>query len=105
MRRVQSSKDRLEKIVDDALIDMETRDRLRSGRGNALLVSNSIYSACLIFKMFQETDLKEQVRHCDLVSGRRWRIPEGEETGEGLTQKLLQYDIYREMLAAHFGRT
>src|SRR5438094_6626936 len=27
----------------------------------------------------------------------------GEETGEGLTEKLRQYDIYRKMLAAHFN--
>ncbi len=30
-----SSRDRLEKIVDDILMDMETRDRLKSGHGNA----------------------------------------------------------------------
>ena len=74
----------------------------RSGRGNALLVSDSIYSACRIFKMFLETDLEGQVRHRDLVPGLRWRISKGEETGEGLTEKLRQYDIYRDMLAAHF---
>ena len=27
----------------------------------------------------------------------------GEETGEGLTEKLRQYDIYRKMLATHFN--
>src|SRR5690606_6203000 len=39
MQKVLSCKDRLEKIVADILLDMETRDRLRSGRGNAMLVS------------------------------------------------------------------
>jgi len=29
----------------------------------------------------------------------------GEETGEGLTEKLRQYDIYRKMLAAHFNES
>ena len=102
MQRVQSSRDRLEKIVDDVLIDMETRDRLRSGRGNAMLVSNSIYSACRIFEMFQETDLKGK---CAIVTSYRPAAAgiKGEETGEGLTEKLLQYDIYRKMLAAHFN--
>ena len=39
MRKVLSSEDRLRKIVADILLDMETRDRLKSGRGNAMLVS------------------------------------------------------------------
>ena len=102
MRRVQSSRGRLEKIVDDVLMDMETKDRLRSGRGNAMLVSNSIYSACRIFEMFQETDLKGK---CAIVTS---YMPapagiKGEETGEGLTEKLRQYGIYRKMLADHFS--
>lgn len=42
MRKVESSEPRLKIIVDDVLMDMETRDRLKSGHGNALLVSSSI---------------------------------------------------------------
>ena len=42
MRSVQSSLDRLKKIVADIVLDMEIRDRLKSGHGNALLVSGSI---------------------------------------------------------------
>ena len=57
MRKVLSSEDRLRKIVADILLDMETRDRLKSGRGNAMLVSGSIYSACRLFEMFQQHDL------------------------------------------------
>lgn len=49
MKKVLSSKDRLDKIVADILLDMEMRDRLRSGHGNAILVSGSIYSACRFF--------------------------------------------------------
>ena len=102
MRRVQSARSRLEKIVDDVLIDMEMRDRLRSGRGNAMLVSNSIYSACRIFEMFQETNLRGR---CAIVTSYRPAVADtkGEETGEGLTEKLLQYGIYRKMLSEHFG--
>ena len=36
-------------------LDMATRDRLRSGHGNALLVSDSIYAACRFFEMFPPT--------------------------------------------------
>ena len=56
MQKVLSARDRLEKIVADMLMDMETRDRLQSGHGNALLVSGSIYSACRFFDMFRMPD-------------------------------------------------
>ncbi|MFQ5705731.1 MAG: type I restriction endonuclease subunit R, partial [Gemmatimonadales bacterium] len=101
MKKVLSARDRLEKIVADILMDMETRDRLKSGHGNALLISGSIYSACRLFEMFQRTDLAGK---CAIVTSYR-PMPadiKGEETGEGLTEKLRQYDIYRKMLATHF---
>ena len=101
MRKVLSSRERLEKIVADILLDMETRDRLKSGRGNAMLVSGSIYSACRLFEMFQQTDLAGK---CAVVTSYKPAPSDikGEETGEGLTEKLRQYAIYRKMLAAHF---
>ena len=104
MRSVQSSLDRLKKIVADIVLDMEIRDRLKSGHGNALLVSGSIYSACRLYDLFQETDLKGR---CAIVTSYRPSLAstKGEETGEGLTEKLLQYDIYKRMLAQHFGES
>ena len=102
MRKVLSSEDRLRKIVADILLDMETRDRLKSGRGNAMLVSGSIYSACRLFEMFQQHDLAGK---CAIVTSYKPAAADikGEETGEGLTEKLRQYGIYRKMLAAHFN--
>ena len=102
MRGVLSSQDRLQKIVADILLDMETRDRLKSGRGNAILVSSSIYSACRLYEMFQQTDL---VGHCAIVTSYKPSPADikGEETGEGLTEKLRQYSIYRRMLGEHFN--
>jgi len=102
MQKVLSARDRLEKIVADILMDMETRDRLASGYGNALLVSGSIYSACRFFEMFQETDLAGK---CAIITSYRPSPADikGEESGEGLTERLLQYDVYRRMLAAHFN--
>ena len=104
MQKVLSSQDRLGKIVADILLDMETRDRLKSGHGNALLISGSIYSACRFFEMFQNTDLAGK---CAIVTSYKPNPGDikGEETGEGLTEKLRQYDIYRKMLAAHFNET
>ena len=102
MRKVLSARDRLQAIVDDILLDMETRDRLRSGRGNAMLVSGSIYSACRLFEMLEKTDLAGR---CAIVTSYKPASGDvkGEETGEGLTEKLRQYAIYRRMLADHFG--
>ena len=65
MRKVMSSKSRLEKIVQDIVMDFGTRDRLMSGRGNAILVSDSIYNACRYYEMFQQTPLKGQ---CAIVT-------------------------------------
>ena len=101
MRKVTSSLDRIRKIVDDILIDMETRDRLKSGRGNAMLVSDSVYAACRFFEAFRETELKDRCAIVTSYSPAAGDI-KGEETGEGLTEKLLKYDVYRKMLADHF---
>ena len=102
MRQVLSSQDRLQKIVADILLDTAMRDRLQSGHGNAMLVSGSIYSACRFFEMFQQTDLADK---CAIVTSYRPAPADikGEESGEGLTEKLRQFDIYRKMLAAHFN--
>ena len=102
MRNVLSARDRLEKIVADILLDMERNDRLKSGRGNAMLVSSSIYSACRFFEMFQQTHLAGK---CAVVTSYEPTPADikGEEAGEGLTEKLRQYGIYRKMLADHFN--
>ena len=102
MQKVLSAQDRLEKIVADMLLDMETRDRLRSGHGNALLVCSSIYSACRIYEMFQKTDLAGK---CAVVTSYKPSPADikGEEAGEGLTERLRQYEIYRKMLAEYFN--
>ena len=99
MQNVLSSRDRLEKIVADILLDMETRDRLKSGHGNAMLVSGSIYSACRYFEMFQQTGLAGK---CAIVTSYRPAPADikGEETGEGLhgeapSVRYLQKDACR----------
>ena len=101
MRKVTSSAPRIRKIVADILMDMEIKDRLKSGRGNAMLVSDSIYAACRFFKEFSETDLKGR---CAIVTSYSPGAKDikGEETGEGRTEKLLKYEVYRKMLADHF---
>lgn len=96
MQRVLSSQSRLEKIVADILLDMETKDRLSSGRGNAMLVAGSIYQACKFYELF----IKSGFLRCAIVTS---YVPSTsdirtEETGEGVTEKLRQYEIYQNML-------
>ena len=102
MRKVTSSLDRIRKIVADILMDMEIRDRLKSGRGNAMLVSDSVYAACRFFEAFRQTDLKAKCAIVTSFSPSAGYI-KGEELGEGPTEKLLKYDVYRRMLADYFG--
>ena len=101
MQKVLSSRDRLSRIVADILMDMELRERLASGRGNALLVSDSIHSACRFYQFFSESPLKA---HCAIITSYdpSPSAIKGEESGEGLTERLLQYDVYRSMLADYF---
>ena len=84
MRKVLSCQDRLEKIVADVLMDMETRDRLKSGRGNAMLVSGSIYQACKFYELFNSTDLKGR---CAIVTSYKPSPADikGEESGDCTT--------------------
>ncbi|BBB26815.1 type I restriction endonuclease subunit R [Amphritea japonica] len=101
MKKVLSSKDRLEMIVNDILMDMMKRPRLMDGRGNAMLVCASIYQACKVYELFNGTDLKGK---CAIVTS---YLPspndiKGEESGEGYTEKLHQYQIYQDMLADYF---
>ena len=102
MRKVLSSQSRLEQIVDDIMMDMETRDRLLSGRGNAMLISGSIYQACKYYELFSQTGLKDR---CAIVTSYKPSPADikGEESGEGLTERLRQYDIYKQMLADWFN--
>ncbi len=101
IKKVLSSQSRLEKIVNDILFDMETKPRLMDGRGNAMLVCSSIYQACKTFELFSKTDFKGK---CAIVTSYQPSPADikGEETGEGYTEKLHQYDIYRKMLAEYF---
>ena len=99
LQKVLSSRSRLEMSVADILMDMARRPRLMDGRGNAILVSGSIYQACKFYELFEQTELKGK---CAIVTSYKPAIPKGEEAGEGLTEKLKQYDIYKKMLADWF---
>ncbi len=97
MKRVLSSQSRLEKIVADIYFDIETKDRLQNGRGNAMLVSGSIYETCKYYELFQNAGLKK----CAIVTSYTPKTSDqkGESTGEeSPTDKLKKYEVYQKML-------
>lgn len=97
MQKVLSSKSRLDKIVADIILDFHTKDRLQNGRGNAMLVSSSIYEACKYYELFQNTGMTK----CAIITSYDGSVGsiKGESTGEDEpTQKLKQYEIYQKML-------
>ncbi len=102
MLNVESAKQRLQKIVADIVLDMDRYDRLKSGNGNAMLIANSILSACRLYNLFQETTLRGKCAVVTSYSPTAESI-KLEETGEGMTGNQVKYNTYRDMLAAHFN--
>lgn len=104
MQRVLSCRDRLEKIVADIMLDMSTKTRLMDGHGSAMLVAGSIYEACKFFELFSKTELKGK---CAIVTSYTPTVAnaKGETTGEGETDNLFKYAVYRQMLADWFSES
>jgi type I restriction enzyme R subunit len=94
MKKVFSSVGRLQKIVADILMDMETRERLQNGRGNAILISDSIYNACRFYQLFQDSGFTR----CAIITSFAPSYSDIKGEGEGHTEKLMQYEIYQKML-------
>ncbi|MDE0561919.1 HsdR family type I site-specific deoxyribonuclease, partial [Algoriphagus sp. NF] len=96
MQKVLGSKSRLEKIVSDIIFDFETKPRLKTGEGNAMLVSSSVHQACKYYELFQSNNFKQ----CAIITSYDPHHGDikGEETGEGLTDKLMKYEVYTKML-------
>ncbi|MBR2763715.1 MAG: HsdR family type I site-specific deoxyribonuclease, partial [Lactococcus sp.] len=52
INKLYSSKQRLEKISNDIIFDMDFKPRLKNERGTAMLVANSVYEACKYWEIF-----------------------------------------------------
>ena len=65
LQHLYSSKKRMEKIVADILFDMETKDGLYSGYGNAMLVCDSIYECYQYWNLLRNESFGQ---HCAVVS-------------------------------------
>jgi len=102
IQKVSSARSRAAMIVQDILMDFEREPRLLSGRGNAILVSDSVYQACKFYELFSQAGFKENVA---IVSS---YIPTAssvskEDSGSGSNEELIKYDIYRQMLGDYFN--
>ena len=64
LQKVFSSKSRLEKIANDVIFDFWTKARLMDGNGNAILVADSVYSACRYYEIF----CAKGFRKCAVIS-------------------------------------
>lgn len=99
LKKVFSSKSRLEKIVLDIMMDMEKKERLQNGRGNAMLVSDSIYNACRYYELFQSAGLK----NCAIVTSFVPNAADIKGEGDNYTEKLKRFEIYQKMLSSYFN--
>jgi type I restriction enzyme R subunit len=104
MQKVVSSEPRARQIVDDILMDMATKPRLMDGHGNAMLIGSSIYQACKFYELFCQAGFQGK---CAIVTSYTPNAGDiaKEDSGHGATEKLRQYQIYRRMLADHFGES
>lgn len=100
MQKVLSSEPRLKQIAADIMLDMETKPRLSTGRGNALLVTGSIYQACKYYELLRP-NLGDKVA---IVTSYTPSIADikGEDAGEGEPDAVQQYATYRKMLGDFF---
>lgn len=98
MQKVLSSRSRMEKVVNDIIFDFNVKPRLSSEKGNAILISSSIYEACRYFELFQRTELKGK---CAVVTSYNPATPDivTEDTGANTeSDKEYIYKIYTDLL-------
>ena len=97
MQNLLSSRSRMEKIVGEICFDFETRDILRGGRGNAMLVTADIRDACKYYELFQNSPLKGK---CGLVTSYNPQTRDGaEDMGENTeTARQFIYKTYTDLL-------
>ncbi|WP_417679448.1 type I restriction endonuclease subunit R [Roseibium sp.] len=99
LQRVLSSRDRLEQIANDIIMDMEMKPRLKSGLGNAMLVAGSIPEACKFFEIFRKSG-STLADKCAIVTSYKRAAAEitGEEAGMGETEKQYVHRVYDDLL-------
>lgn len=97
MQKVYSSRSRLEKIAWDIIQDFDLKPRLMDGNGNAILVADSIYSACKYYEIFQSKGFKK----CAVISSYTPSVGDlrtDTVSDEDDTETFEKYEIYLKML-------
>lgn len=93
MQKVYSSLKRLEVIAEDIIADFDIKNRLADGNGNAMLVADSIYSACKYYEIFQSRGL----RQCAIVTS-FVPLPGNLRTEAEDAEEFKKYEVYMQML-------
>ncbi|GAA7643620.1 HsdR family type I site-specific deoxyribonuclease [Helicobacter pylori] len=99
LQKVFSTKDRLARIVQDIVLDMAKLPRLRSEKGNAMLVAESVYNACQYFELFLETELKDKVA---VITSYEPNIADLKDCGSDESEESYKYRTYCKMLQNFF---
>ncbi len=100
LQKVFSTKDRLDRIVQDIVLDMAKLPRLRSEKGNAMLVAESVYNACQYFELFLETELKDKVA---VITCYEPNIADLKDCGSDENEESYKYRTYCTMLQNFFN--
>lgn len=93
MQKVYSSRKRLEVIAEDIIADFDLKNRLADGNGNAMLVADSIYSACKYYEIFQSRGFKQCAIITSFVPLKSNLRTEAEDAEE-----FEKYEVYQNML-------
>ncbi|GAA8441588.1 HsdR family type I site-specific deoxyribonuclease [Helicobacter pylori] len=100
LQKVFSTKDRLARIVQDIVLDMAKLPRLRSEKGNAMLVAESVHNACRYFELFLETELKDKVA---VITSYEPNIADLKDCGSDESEESYKYRTYCTMLQNFFN--
>ncbi len=100
LQKVFSTKNRLEHIVQDIVLDMAKLPRLSNGKGNAMLVAGSVYNACRYFELFLETELKDKVA---VITSYEPNITDLKDCGSNESEESYKYRTYCKMLQNFFN--
>ncbi|BAW78827.1 type I restriction enzyme R protein [Helicobacter pylori] len=100
LQKVFSTKNRLEHIVQDIVLDMAKLPRLKNGKGNAMLVAESVYNACRYFELFLETELKDKVA---VITSYEPNIADLKDCGSNESEESYKYCAYCKMLQNFFN--
>ncbi|GAA6897020.1 HsdR family type I site-specific deoxyribonuclease [Helicobacter pylori] len=100
LQKVFSTKNRLEHIVQDIVLDMAKLPRLSNGKGNAMLVAESVYNTCRYFELFLETELKDKVA---VITSYEPNITDLKDCGSNESEESYKYRAYCKMLQNFFN--